>query len=222
MRRNFARSLSLVLKHEGGWADHPKDPGGATMKGVTISTFRRYVKADGTKADLRNITDAQIQAVYRKQYWDAVRGDELPDGIDYAVFDYAVNSGPTRAIKHLQEVAGVAVDGKLGPATLAAVSALNRAALINALCDRRMKFLKGLETWATFKKGWSARVSGVRSEALAMATTTLPFRDEKPTTIPSIPVRDAPATLERKPTLGNWLAELLAAIIKAFTKGGSK
>ena len=108
MDRNFARALSLVLKSEGGWSDNPADPGGATMKGVTLANFRRYVQADGTKDDLRHITDAQLATVYRKFYWDAVAGDDLPDGVDYATMDFGVNSGPGRAAKYLQAAVGVA------------------------------------------------------------------------------------------------------------------
>jgi lysozyme family protein len=111
MNRNFQRALALVLKHEGGYVDHPKDPGGATNKGVTIATFRRYVKKDGTKDDLRRISDADVARIYKRHYWDAVRGDDLPDGLDYATFDFAVNSGTGRAPKYLQRVLGVAQDG---------------------------------------------------------------------------------------------------------------
>lgn len=109
MDRNFQRALSLVLKSEGGWSDNPADPGGATMKGVTLANFRRYVMANATKADLRKISDEQIATVYRRFYWDAVAGAELPDGVDYAVFDFAVNSGPGRAAKNLQAACGVGV-----------------------------------------------------------------------------------------------------------------
>ncbi|CAN7372412.1 glycoside hydrolase family 108 protein [Aminobacter sp. LjRoot7] len=168
MDRNFQRALALVLKHEGGWSDHPADPGGATMKGVTLANFRRYVKPGATKDDLRRITDAQLATVYRRFYWDAVHGAELPDGVDYAVFDFAVNSGPGRAAKYLQGVVGVVQDGRIGPATIAATKAMMRATAINDLCDKRMKFLRGLKTWATFGKGWTARVSGVRVDALKM------------------------------------------------------
>lgn len=169
MDRNFERALKLVLKHEGGWADHPKDPGGATMKGVTLANFRRYVKADATKDDLRKITDAQLATIYRRHYWDAVAGAELPGGVDFAVFDFAVNSGPSRAAKYLQSVVGVKQDGKIGPATLAATKAKLRASTINDLCDKRMAFLRGLKIWDTFGKGWTRRVSEVRQEALKMA-----------------------------------------------------
>jgi lysozyme family protein len=176
MDRNFSRALSLVLKHEGGWADHPKDPGGATMRGVTLANFRRYVKADATKADLRAITDAQLSTVYRRYYWDAVSGAELPDGVDFAVFDFAVNSGPSRAAKYMQKILGVKQDGLVGPATIAAARKMLPGTLIHRLCDERMAFLKRLKTWPTFGKGWSSRVSAVRSDALAISARPTPER----------------------------------------------
>lgn len=194
MDRNFARALKLVLAHEGGWADNPADPGGATMKGVTIATFRRYVKANATKADLRSITDEQIATVYRRHYWDAVAGAELPDGVDYAVFDFAVNSGPARAAKYLQAVLGVVQDGRVGPATLAAARARLGAGIINQLCDDRIAFLQRLPTWKSFGKGWTKRVASVRSDALAMQApkpkpTIPPSSHEVPTKAPPSPKR---------------------------------
>lgn len=182
MDRNFARALSLVLKSEGGWSDNPKDPGGATMKGVTFANFRRYVKADATKDDLRHITDAQIATVYRRFYWDAVAGAELPDGVDYAVFDFAVNSGPDRATKYLQAACGANIkqDGKIGPATLAAVRAKPAGVIIDTVSDARLAFLKRLPTWKTFGKGWQSRVSSVRAAAIAMSALPTP---EKPSVV---------------------------------------
>lgn len=186
MDRNFPRAIKLVLAHEGGWADHPKDPGGATMKGVTLATFRQFVKPNGTKADLRNITDQQLATVYRKHYWDAVKADHLPDGLDYAVFDYAVNSGPARAAKHLQAVLGVAQDGVIGATTLAAANRQPADDVIKALCAKRMTFLRGLETWSTFGKGWERRVTGVRTEALAMAGASTPLPTPKHSPVPPV------------------------------------
>lgn len=207
MDRNFNRCLKLVLVHEGGWSDHPSDPGGATMKGVTLENFRRYVKPGATKADLRKITDSQIGTVYRKFYWDAVSADDLPSGLDYAVFDFAVNSGPARAAKYLQAVVGVVQDGKIGPATMAAVNAKDPATLINALCDRRLVFLKNLKTWATFGKGWARRVAEVRADAVNMAGAPSPA--PQPTPAPP------------KPDMGNPISppkpSLLTAIIKLLT-----
>jgi len=168
MDRNFARALQLVLVNEGGWSDNPADPGGATMKGVTLANFRRYVKPSATKADLRAISDDQLAVVYRRFYWDAVLGAQLPDGVDYAVFDFGVNSGPGRSATYLQAVVGAVQDGRIGPATLAAVAARPPAAVINGLQDSRLAFLKRLKTWPTFGRGWESRVASVRAQALAM------------------------------------------------------
>lgn len=213
MNRNFERALNLVLIHEGGWADHPKDPGGATMKGVTLATFRQFVKPNGTKADLRNITDQQLATVYRKHYWDAVKADQLPNGLDYAVFDYAVNSGPTRAVKHLQAVLGLRQDGIIGPATLAAVNRQPAVDVIQALCAKRMTFLRSLKTWSTFGRGWERRVTGVRTEALAMAVA--PDPNPAPQPVPASPVNDnkiAPAvSTGAKAAVAGFIAALAAA-----------
>jgi lysozyme family protein len=228
MDRNFARALTLVLKHEGGWSDHPADPGGATMKGVTLANFRRYVKADATKDDLRGITDAQLATVYRRFYWDAVHGAELPDGVDHAVFDFAVNSGPGRAAIYLQGVVGAVQDGRIGPATLNAVSAMMRATIINDLCDRRMAFLRGLATWPTFGKGWTARVSAVRSAALKLAAPNAPEHappspapvghpvDDKQ---PTAPTRPAPHPAGRGSGLASFLQLITRAIAAWFIRG---
>lgn len=165
----FDRALVAVLEHEGGYANHPKDPGGATNKGITIATFRKWVKRDGTVADLKKLTTEQAGKVYRGVYWNAIRGDELPAGLDYAVFDFAVNSGPTRAVRYLQGILGVKADGQIGPATLKAIKKKTAAELIQRLCDDRLAFLRRLNTWPTFGKGWSRRVGGVRNLALWFA-----------------------------------------------------
>ncbi|RNJ47369.1 hypothetical protein B5V01_24905 [Mesorhizobium erdmanii] len=185
MDRNFARALALVLKSEGGWSDNPADPGGATMKGVTLANFRRYVKADASKADLKRIGDNQVATVYRRFYWDAVLGAELPDGVDFAVFDFAVNSGPGRAARYLQASVGVSQDGRIGPATLAAVKTRPAGVVIDQLCDARLAFLRRLPTWATFGRGWSDRVRSVRAQALLMsAPATAPAQPATPGPVP--------------------------------------
>jgi lysozyme family protein len=170
MRDNFQRSLALVLVHEGGWADHPKDPGGATMKGITLATFRGFYRNNRlTKDQLRAITNAQLQEIYRKRYWDAVKGDDLPLGVDYAVFDFAVNSGPGRAAKFLQKIVGVPQDGQIGPQTLAAVLTPSRpVAIITSLCADRLAWLRKLSTFATFGRGWTTRVRSVETDAQLM------------------------------------------------------
>ncbi|CAD5275162.1 Lysozyme family protein [Bosea sp. 62] len=171
--QNYARALSRVLVHEGGYADHPKDPGGATMKGVTQGVYDAYRKRrDEAKRSVRQITDAELQAIYRRQYWDVVKGDSLPEGVDYAVFDGAVNSGPSQAVKWLQRALGsVKVDGVIGEATLAAVEAYpDHDRLIALMLGRRLAFLQALRTWSTFGRGWSARVAQVKQIGQAWAT----------------------------------------------------
>jgi len=169
MKANFDESLKHVLVHEGGWADHPRDPGGATMKGVTLAVFRRYYGSDKGKDDLRNITNQQLGHIYKTGYWDKCKCDDLPTGVDYAVFDAAVNSGPGRAAKWLQGAVGAVQDGGVGVNTLSQVAARSPEAIINDMLDRRLQFLKRLRTWSTFGRGWRSRVGGVRATALRMA-----------------------------------------------------
>lgn len=166
---NFDKALALVLEHEGGYVNHPRDPGGATMKGVTQAVYDAYRKVRGRGVQsVRFITDSELEAIYKFQYWDRVQGDLLPAGLDYAVFDFAVNSGVSRAAKYLQAVVGVKQDGIIGAKTLAAIK--DPAQVVNALCDRRMSFLRNLGHFATFGRGWTRRVQGVRAKALEMMT----------------------------------------------------
>jgi len=164
----FSAVLIETLSHEGGWADHPKDPGGATMKGVTFAVFQAY-KPGATKADLRAITDADLKAIYRKGYWDKIKGDELPAGVDMVVFDIAVNSGPKRAAEWLQGAVGATVDGVIGDKTLAKVKAADARSVIDYLDQRRDRFYRSLGTWTTFGRGWTARRVAVTKRAREMA-----------------------------------------------------
>lgn len=169
MKGNFEPALSLVLKHEGGWSDHSKDPGGATMKGVTLATYSSWLGRQATKDELRNIPDAHLNTIYKARFWDAVRGDDLPSGVDLAVFDMAVNSGPRRAARMLQAAVGATPDGVIGPKTLAAIRAQNAGELINRYQKDRQHFLEALPTFDTFGKGWTRRVNETREEALKLA-----------------------------------------------------
>ena len=169
MKENFEYSLAHVLKHEGGWADHPKDPGGATMKGVTLATYSSWLGRQASKDELRNIPDEHLKTIYKTRYWDAVRGDELPSGVDYVVFDMAVNSGPGRAARMLQAAVGAAPDGAIGPKTLAAVKAQDPDELIVAYQRNRQHFLEALPTFETFGKGWTRRVNEAGDIALKIA-----------------------------------------------------
>jgi lysozyme family protein len=166
---SYDESLRRLLMHEGGYTNHPADPGGPTNFGITIYDYRKYVKPSATAADVRAMKVEEAKAIYRAKYWDAQRCDELPAGVDYAVFDYGVNSGIGRAKKVLQRVAGVTADGALGDETMKAVASFLPSKLIIAICDERLHFLRGLSTWPVFGKGWGRRVAEVKTVALALA-----------------------------------------------------
>lgn len=168
MKSNFEQALALVLKHEGGWVNHSKDPGGETNMGVTKRTWESWVKHPVPVGSLKALTVADVAPLYKALYWDKVRADDLPEGVDYAVFDYAVNSGPIKAAKTLQGCLGVAADGVIGPKTVAAANNADPVALVRCICDNRLAFLKGLPTWGTFGKGWNRRVADVSKTAQNM------------------------------------------------------
>jgi len=161
----FAKVLANTLHHEGGWSDHPKDPGGATMKGVTMKTYSDHLGRPAMKDELRCIPDNHLEAIYRKGYWDKVRGDELAEispGLAACVFDFAVNSGPGRAAKALQSLCGAVTDGAIGPNSLKQVKAwvdmLGPQKAVDAYQAYRQHYLESLDTFATFGKGWTRRI----------------------------------------------------------------
>ncbi|AKR58034.1 hypothetical protein XM25_20025 [Devosia sp. H5989] len=167
---NLPAVLAETLAYEGGWSDHPSDPGGATMKGITLAVFRRY-RPGASKEQLRAISAADVERIYRDGYWGPVRGDDLPEGVDLTVFDYGVNSGPSRSAKDLQRVVGATVDGKIGPATIALVKASAPRAVIKAHCARRLGFVQSLAIWNTFGKGWARRIAGIEATSLSWVST---------------------------------------------------
>lgn len=162
-RETLPTALALMFGHEGGYANNPRDPGGPTKYGVTHRTLaaHRGVKSV-TAAQVKALTLAEAEKIYRKSYWTQSGADLLPAGLDYAVFDYGVNSGPSRAVKSLQKVVGAGVDGTVGGETVRQVNAYPGGvdALIRAYCDERMRFLRGLKTWRSFGRGWTIRVTG--------------------------------------------------------------
>jgi lysozyme family protein len=172
----FQQALAVVLVHEGGKVDHPKDPGGRTNKGITQRVYNAWRgKSNLPVKDVFGISNAEIEAIYKFQYWDAIKGDLLPAGVSYAVFDGAVNSGPKQAIKWLQRALQPlytgAIDGVMGSMTLDALEAQNdNDLLIERMETRRMVFLQSLKSWATFGKGWSRRVADVLERGQAWAS----------------------------------------------------
>jgi lysozyme family protein len=200
MKHNADMAIRKILEHEGGYVNHPDDPGGATNKGITIATFRSFIKRDGTIADLKALTTQQAVDVYKAQYWDAVRADDLPSGVDYSVADFAVNSGPSRAAKYLQAALGVTQDGAIGPQTIAAANAADPKAIIRKINADRLAFMKriqGGKLWKTFGRGWQRRVDAVQSTSLALV-------DAKP----AAPVTAAPTPAAPV----HWLTALLQSL----------
>jgi lysozyme family protein len=167
MKENFEQALAHVLKHEGGYVNHPADPGGITNLGVTKRVWEEWVGHDVDEKTMRGLTPELVGPMYKAKYWDKVKGDDLPSGVDYVVFDAAVNSGTGRAAKWLQGCVGVEQDGGIGPKTLAAVKAFE-GDLIGDYNKRRLSFLTDLPHWGTFGKGWSRRVASVQNEAQGM------------------------------------------------------
>ena len=172
----FTACLDEVLRQEGGYADDPADPGGATNMGVTRKTLAGWRQVSPwwklPKSEVKDLQREEAARLYRALYWNRCRGDALPPGLDLGLFDFAVNAGPDRAIKTLQTLLGVSADGIIGPVTLAAISRRNAAgpaALIEALCARRLSVLLGLSAALRFGSGWRRRVTRIRAAALAMA-----------------------------------------------------
>lgn len=173
---NFDKSISYVLAHEGGFVNDPQDPGGATNLGITIGVLSGFLGRPATVGDVKRITKDTAKTIYRRQYWDAVNGDELPSGIDYLVFDYAVNSGPSRAKKTFQKVlpnySNDKIDGNFGVVTIRAAKNVDDVmGLIDAFTAERLRFLRSLKGWKRFGRGWERRCYEVASVAKKMAST---------------------------------------------------
>ena len=168
MKDNFPAALQALLKHEGGYVNHPSDPGGMTNLGVTKRVWEEWVGHEVDEKQMRALTPELVAPLYKKKYWDKVCGDELPTGLDLAVFDLSVNSGPGRAAKMLQKVLGVTQDGAIGPQTIAKSLNTDSSKLIADYNAERLAFLQALPTWDTFGKGWGRRVAEVTEQATHM------------------------------------------------------
>lgn len=169
----FERCFKAVLVHEGGKVDHPQDPGGRTNQGVIQRVYDGYRKNKNLpRRDVFLIEPDEIKEIYRKQYWDAIRGDRLPPGVSYIVYDGAVNSGPSQSVKWLQRALGLPViDGRIGEATVAAACDYHdHKELVAKIAERRMAFLRALKTFKTFGKGWTRRVTEAKARGQAWAT----------------------------------------------------
>jgi len=168
VKQNFRQALQAVLLHEGGFVNHPKDPGGMTNLGVTKRVWEAWVGHPVGEKEMRALTPATVARLYKRQYWDAVKGDELPTGLDYLMFDFAVNAGAGRAIRTMQKALGTTPDGVIGPKTMAAIKAADPKDLIAKFSMERELFYKALPTFATFGRGWLRRVDESKSQAMTL------------------------------------------------------
>ena len=168
MDQNFDECMAMLLEHEGGFVNHPDDPGGMTNLGITKKTYDDFYLTDVEEWEMRQIKKPHVIPIYRENYWLKCSCHELPHGVDWMVFDYAVNSGPARAAKALQRAVGAFEDGVIGPKTLEAVKASNRVDIIEQMANEREAFYRSLSNFDTFGKGWLRRNDETMEQALNM------------------------------------------------------
>ena len=165
MNQNFDISLDFLLKSEGGFVNDPKDPGGMTNLGVTAKSWSEYKGRPTSEKEMRALTENTVAPFYEKKYWDACKCDDLPSGIDYLVFDFAVNAGPGRAIKTLQKAIGAPEDGEVGPVTLQNIDVMDKSELITRFSEAKKEYYASLPIFSTFGKGWLTRIDVARGNA---------------------------------------------------------
>lgn len=186
----WGQAYKVTRVYEGGYVNHPKDPGGATNHGVTQRVYDAYRRRAGKAIQsVKAISQAEVADIYRRQYWDAVKGEIMPQGLDFVLFDGAINSGPVQSIKWMQrslQTLGLyhgKIDGDIGQGTLDAIALVRDFdRLVGMICDRRLAFCQALKTWSTFGKGWSARIANVRRNGQVWATGSV---GEPPAIMPS-------------------------------------
>ena len=166
MRDNFEQCMGWLLEHEGGYVNHPSDPGGETNLGVTRAVYEQYASRQVMDGEMEGLTHDDVYPIYRENYWNRVRGDDLPSGVDWSVFDWGVNSGTSRAAKALQRIAGVEQDGGIGPMTLQAVLEVEPAEIVEQMHHMRDGFYRSLSTFDTFGRGWIRRNDETKEQAL--------------------------------------------------------
>jgi lysozyme family protein len=170
-KSSYEEALRRLLTHEGGYTNHPADPGGPTNFGITIYDYRKYVKPGATAADVKAMTLAEAKSIYRAKYWDAQKCDAMPAGVDDSIFDYGVNSGIGRSGKVLRRLLGLPDNTSVvTDDVLRALEQRNPKLVINAINDERLRFLQSLRTWDVFGKGWGRRVVEVRAFSLQLAS----------------------------------------------------
>lgn len=210
----FDRCLKEVFIHEGEYANHPADRGGPTKFGITQKTLSDWRGAPVTESDVRQLTRDEARLIYLSRYWNPVRGDELPPGVDLVLFDAAVHMGVGRAVRMAQKIVGASADGVVGRQTLAAIRGFPAEELIRRFCEDRLAFLRTLPNWETFKVGWQRRVQAVERKAMKMAREGLPVAEVvrtdtgKAATATATAVASAAMVLQEAEPLLPWLDRL--------------
>lgn len=171
MKENFDQAFKWLMEHEGPFCDDSAlgDAGGMTTWGVTHIDWARWTGHSPSKAEMMRLKQSDVKPLYKKFYWDVMHCDDLPSGVDYAVFDYGVNSGVYKSIKVLQRLVGTAPDGIIGKQTLAAVAKVDPQQLALDICKERLGYLRGLRIFKNFGRGWTRRVAEVESRVQTMA-----------------------------------------------------
>lgn len=174
MKGNFDKALELVLKHEGGYVNDSRDPGGATNFGVTKKVYETYLGRECTIQEVKDMPLEAVAEIYKRKYWDKIRGDDLPNGLDWCIFDFAVNAGVSRAARTLQTFLSTAIDGIIGSGTLEAIENYPTSVkgVIEVYTAQRSTFYRTLRTYETFGKGWDKRCYDTRKTALEMLEAT--------------------------------------------------
>ena len=174
MKENYDHCLGLILHHEGGYVNHPKDPGGETNKGITKRVYENWcIEQDLFQKEMKDLKISDVAPIYKNNYWDRVKADALPHGVDLCVFDFSVNAGTGRGAKYLQTIVGAVSDGAIGPNTLRQVdewvAMRGEEDLVVAYSAARRRYYKKLRTFDTFGRGWLRRVDETEVEALKLA-----------------------------------------------------
>ncbi len=168
MRENFSKCLDMLLAHEGGFVNHPEDPGGMTNLGVTKKVYDEWIGRESTEQEMRDLTPDDVAPIYKKNYWDRIKGDSLPSGIDWCLMDWTVNSGKSRPSKAVQRAVGATQDGSIGSQTIGLIMEKDPEEIINYVYGVRQDFYKGLKTFETFGRGWTRRNKETLHQALEM------------------------------------------------------
>ena len=168
MQNNFDKCLEMLLHHEGGYVNDSRDSGGMTNLGVTKKVYDKWIDRESTEQEMRDLTPDDVAPIYKKNYWNRVKGDSLPSGLDWACFDWAVNSGSGRPAKAVQRAVGAEPDGAIGPQTLGLIMEKDPEFIIDYVYIVRKAFYEGLDDYKHFGRGWSRRNKETLKQALSM------------------------------------------------------